>query len=235
MKGACLLFLLMFFPLSFAANVQYEIGEKGVFAQIEYNESEFLLIDLPSDAKVIENIKNEKISFFSKSLLEKSRKGNFLINKNRIHKNSHIIIILPKSASISDEHFLFPSNYKLITNGENIIIEFENSTENELLIPYKEKHEFNFLFISIILVSFLALFFYEKFSKRNLKYTQNLYRDEKKIMDFLIKKKKCWTKEIAKELNLSKVKLCRKLRSLEQRGLIEKEPFGNENRIKLKK
>lgn len=229
------MFILMFFPLSMAANIQYEIGDKEVFAQIEYEQNEFLLIDLPFDARIIENTKNGKISFLSKSLLEKSRKENFFINRNRIHKNSHIIIILPKGASISDEHFLFPSNYELETNGENIIVEFQNASENEVLIPYKEKAKFNFLFVSIVLVSFLVLFFYEKFSKRNLKYTQNLYRDEKKIMDFLIKKKTCWTKDIAKELNLSRVKLCRKLRSLEQRGLIEKEPFGNENRIKLKK
>ena len=44
-----------------------------------------------------------------------------------------------------------------------------------------------------------------------------------------------WTKEILKEIGISKVKLSRKIRSLEKKELIKKVPYGNENKIKLTK
>lgn len=233
--GLLLIIFIAFFPFSLAAEIVYDVGEKEVYTEIDYHSSEFPLIELPNDAIIIENVKGEKITFFSKSLLEKSRKGNFFITKNKIHRGSNITVILPKGASISNDKFLFPSNYKLETNGKNIIITFQNSPADEILVAYQDEKNFNFLLFFIIISSAILLFFYEKHSKKNKKYTQNLYKDEKKIMDYLVKKKDCWTKELIKDLKISKVRLSRKLRSLEQRGLIEKEPFGNENRIKLKK
>jgi len=65
--------------------------------------------------------------------------------------------------------------------------------------------------------------------------SKNLYGDEKKIIDYLADKKECWTKEMVKDLEIPKVRLSRKLRSLQEKGLVEKEPHGNENRIKLVK
>lgn len=66
---------------------------------------------------------------------------------------------------------------------------------------------------------------------------RNLFEDEKIIVKYLLYKKnnECWTKEIVKDLDISKVKLSRKLRSLEQKGIVKKIPYGNENRIKLLK
>ena len=69
------------------------------------------------------------------------------------------------------------------------------------------------------------------------KMLRNLYEDEKKIINFLLEQKdyECWTKELMRGVDISKVKLSRKLRSLEQKGLIKKIPYGNENRIRLVK
>lgn len=73
--------------------------------------------------------------------------------------------------------------------------------------------------------------------KKDLKktLTKNLFGDEKRIIEYLIDKEdnECWTKEILRDLNISKIKLSRKLRSLTQKELIKKIPFGNENRIRL--
>ena len=68
-------------------------------------------------------------------------------------------------------------------------------------------------------------------------FTKNLFEDEKKIVEYLLNKKgnESWTKEILKDLEISKVKLSRKLRSLEQKEIIKRIPYGNENRIRLLK
>ena len=64
-----------------------------------------------------------------------------------------------------------------------------------------------------------------------------MFKDEKKIIELLLKKKdhSSWTKNLVKESGLTKVKLSRTLRKLEEKNLIEKMPYGNENLIKLKK
>jgi uncharacterized membrane protein len=64
----------------------------------------------------------------------------------------------------------------------------------------------------------------------------NLFGDEKNIVEFLMtrKGKRCWTKELVRELGISKVRVSRKIRSLLEKGIIERENFGKENRISLK-
>ena len=73
--------------------------------------------------------------------------------------------------------------------------------------------------------------------KKKKDVTRNLFGEEKKIIEYLIEKKghSCWTKELSKELDISKVRLSRKLRNLQEKELISKEPHGNENRITLLK
>ncbi len=66
--------------------------------------------------------------------------------------------------------------------------------------------------------------------------TRNLLEEEKKIVELLIGSEEgLWQKQIEIKSGISKVRLSRKLRSLEQKGLIEKIPYGNANKIRLKK
>jgi|SRR3989344_1106752 len=71
--------------------------------------------------------------------------------------------------------------------------------------------------------------------KENL--TRNLFEEERAIMETLLKAKdhELWQKQVALETGISKVKLSRKVRNLEAKGLIEKIPFGNTNKIRIKK
>lgn len=75
----------------------------------------------------------------------------------------------------------------------------------------------------------------EKTSPSDL--TRNLFEEEKKIVEILLESKgnELWQKELAHKSGLSKVKLSRKIRNLEQKGLIEKIPYGNTNKIRVKK
>ncbi len=72
-------------------------------------------------------------------------------------------------------------------------------------------------------------------NSKKVSVTKNLFGDEKKIVEYLLLKKgkSSWTKELVKELEISKVRLSRKLRSLSEKELIKKEPYGNENKISL--
>ena len=76
-----------------------------------------------------------------------------------------------------------------------------------------------------------------KGKKRAEEVTKNLFEDEKRIVEYLLKKKgkESWTKEIVRDLGISKVKLSRKLRSLEKKEIIKKIPYGNENKVRVLK
>ncbi len=64
-----------------------------------------------------------------------------------------------------------------------------------------------------------------------------MFEDEKLIVRILLieKTRELWQKQLEQKTGLNKVKLSRKLRSLEAKGLIEKIPYGNTNKIRLKK
>jgi uncharacterized membrane protein len=67
--------------------------------------------------------------------------------------------------------------------------------------------------------------------------TRNLFEEEKLIIKILLVQpmKELWQKQLEIKTGLNKVKLSRKLRSLEAKGLIEKIPYGNTNKIRIKK
>ena len=67
--------------------------------------------------------------------------------------------------------------------------------------------------------------------------TRNLFEEERAIIEVLLKAKdhELWQKQLTLETGISKVKLSRKLRNLEAKGLIEKVPYGNTNKIRVKK
>jgi len=66
--------------------------------------------------------------------------------------------------------------------------------------------------------------------------TRNLFDDEKKIVEILLESetKELWQKQLEIKIGYSKVKLSRKLRNLERKQIIEKIPYGNTNKIRIK-
>ena len=225
--------MLLLLPFTFAANISYTIIGEKVLIELELSENEIDLFEFPEDFEYSEN----KIKYVDENLIEKSGNDYFFISKSEIHPNSIIKVILPEGAYSNEDYFIFPKNYKLSTNGQNIILEWDHNGEKEILIPY-EINSGNYYWI-YILIAFLVIygiyFYFNNRKGKREKYTQNLFREEKKIMNYLLKNKDCWTKEIVKDLEISKVRLSRKLRKLEEKGLIERIPYGNENKIKLKK
>jgi uncharacterized membrane protein len=227
---ASLIFLLI--PTVFAAQVSYEIvNGKTLTTWKNYSGN----LNIPLDAKILDN-NSDKISYITSTYIEKDGKKIFFISKDPKQIGADITLTLPEGTLISQKYFIYPKEYSLTTDGRNIILKWINSTDQDVFVPYEIPTKSSWAMYGLILLIVLILggsFYFTKKMKKDRK-TLNLYRDEKRIMDYLLNKKECWTKEIVKDLGISKVRLSRKLRSLEEKGLIEKEPHGNENRIKLK-
>lgn len=236
MKILIIILFILIIPFSFAGNIEYKINENEVIVSINYDNSEFNNIEFPLEMNIQEFNNISFVKYITDSFIQKSGNDYFFISSNNFHINSHVEVILPTGAVIDSKYFIFPKNYEITTNGQNIIISWDNSTEKEILIAYAFPSKFNiWLVILSLVIFFLILYIIKSIGAEKNNYTKNLFGDEKKIVKYLITKKECWTKEIVRDLNISKVKLSRKLRSLEQKGLIKKLPYGNENRIILNK
>jgi len=198
------------------------------------------------------------IQFSTKSLLDKSSSEQLFILEKFSDSKIDIKIFLPLGYTLS-ENLAFPKGYATSTDGKNIIIEWKDFEDTEILLFYKDTRTKNTLYDSVayILIASLAILLFSQKSKHKKKLkkmneetknktkklkqktkttiTKNLFGDEKKIMEYLLYKKgnSSWTKEMVKDLDIPKVRLSRKLRSLSEKGLIKKESHGNENRITL--
>jgi len=250
MKYIGVFLVLLLIPFTFAANIEYDIQEKKTFVSMSFEEVGYFNIELPNDFTeltinsddyvlddnylIINGDGATNIRFSSKSFIEKTSQGSLFISKDSNHLLSNVKVIIPEGNSLMEDKIIFPKEYSLSTDGKRIIIEWNNLDKEEILLSYSGKSSLNFYYYIIAALFFVSIIYYQNHKKKREDKTQNLFREEKKIMKYLVKKKECWTKEMVRDLGISKVKLSRKLRSLEEKGLIERIPHGNENRIKLK-
>lgn len=235
MKKLAIFLLILIIPFTFAGSADYTIDGDEVLTKLSFSAEEFQSIKIPSEKTVLEFNPDSYVEYTTPSFLEKSRNDYFFIVDNEFHVNSKITVTLPIGAILDSKYFVFPKNYTMSTNGQNIIISWDNSTEKEVLIAYTIPTKFSIwpIILSLIVILLLYYIIIKKRKRKNDNYTKNLFGDEKKIMKYLSNKKECWTKEIARDLKISKVKLSRRLRRLEEKGLISRTPHGNENRITL--
>lgn len=224
---------------------------------IELNTDGYIL-ENHKDHKLIRINESErlKVSYLTRNLIDRTEDSQFFVMENYFDKPMKVRVILPESAILSKSNIIFPFYYKVTTDGRRIIVSFDDFRDDQILVKYEFMggSNFFFYFFSFILGGFfVSLYFFRhkvpirikreletaKFSEpvksEGLDITRNLFEDEKRIVKFLLHKKnrESWTKELVRGLGISKVKLSRKLRSLEQKELIKKIPHGNENLIRL--
>ncbi|MDH3353281.1 MAG: hypothetical protein OEL87_02435 [Nanoarchaeota archaeon] len=254
--------------LSSAGDITYKITGNEVLTKISSNQNEtiflpadYLLLESNRNYNIIENklITNKaNITFTTENYIRKI--GNeYLFNLPRpTESNSNIQVYLPQNHILAND-IVFPKNYKISSNGINIILGWENFNDSEIIIFYKGAPKSNLIYIiigTIIAMVTILLYIQRKKFKRKIKttkekqaklkeklkkekkqaITKNLFEEEKKIIEYLLsrKNKSAWTTEISKDLEIPKVRLSRKLRSLLEKELIRKEPYGNKNMISLK-
>lgn len=207
----------------------------------------------------VEQANGLELSYISNSFIEETKDNYFFILKNQFDKPVKMELILPEGGVLEENKLIFPDPDKISSDGRRIILEWDELSSEELLVSYEVVKDTsnNIMWILIVLIIIsIVVYFYQfrrvKIKLRKLKkkkkvsrktmrnqrkkiLTTNLFGEEKKIVEYLLsrKKKESWTKEIVRDLGISKVRLSRRLRNLEQKGLIEKIPFGNENRVRL--
>lgn len=149
------------------------------------------------------------------------------------------------------------------TDGTRITLGWDTSTLEESILIIYQLPKKNSLVLSLmmgllILLAGGGVFFFNKIKQRNgdparrkkeehhlissdfpvpSDLTRNLFEEERAIIEFLLQESshELWQKQLVFKTGLAKVKLSRKLRNLEAKGLIEKIPVGNTNKIRLKK
>ena len=205
----------------------------------------------------IASAENLSLKYITKSLIDKSGGNYYFISKNYLNEKSDIDLILPEAAILAEGGILFPDPDLITSDGRSIILSWKDYNDEQILINYEFVKQSNWAYYQFFFILILALIAYSVFQRKKLRreietvkekskkiktkeqkkeeLTRNLYEDEKRIVTYLLNKKdnECWTKELINELGISKVKLSRKLRSLEAKEIIKKIPYGNENRIRL--
>lgn len=161
-----------------------------------------------------ENFDNFEISL----TLEK----NILPNLQRTFPSKNTVEILGDNVKLS-------WNYYNVSEGEEFalfVVLQDNNLKSELI-----------LYIIISIIAFVLIFFIVRYaSKKREDINKYLLEEEQKIIKFLgnCDRHESWQRKIQEVLNLSKTKTSRLIRNLESRSLIEKIPFGNTNKIRLK-
>ena len=107
------------------------------------------------------------VKFITKDYVEKTRDEYFFILPRLIALNSSVQIYLPENHILSD-NLVFPKNYNIFTNGKNIILEWEDFNESEIIIFYKGVPSSNLLYYImigvVIVIAFILFYFqYKKF------------------------------------------------------------------------
>jgi len=275
-------FIVFFMSLVCAQTIQtnYYVYDNKVLVENYFDSVSNLELRVPYDSKNIEinsnytledfgNYKlikiyygqNISVEYITESMVDNSRKGYYFTSINYLNDTQKVKLVLPESYVLSKEGILFPKPDFISSDGRIIVLNWENYSEDQIIVKYESLGGNNILFYLLLIFVVFLFFSYLIFRKMKLKkvskkinqkknpqrkenvqkkkelLTANLLEDEKRIVEFLVSKKnnEAWTKEILRGIGISKVKLSRKIRSLEKKELVKKIPYGNENRIKLVK
>lgn len=243
-----------YFDNSLIPELKIPYDAKNIEVNLKYNLENF------DNYKIIKFTEegNASVKYLTESMVDKSKTGYYFTSFNYLGVPQEVKLILPEYTVIAENGIVSPKADFLSTDGRSIILHWENYTSDQLIVhytPQKTNGFWIYLAIVIICLFLIFLFFRHKKPKKTEKATKkaenhrknkdkekeiltmNLLEDEKRIVEFLHgrKNQEAWTKEIIKELEISKVKLSRKIRSLVKKELVKKIPYGNENRIKLLK
>ncbi|MBS3065633.1 hypothetical protein J4229_01145 [Candidatus Pacearchaeota archaeon] len=205
------------------------------------------------DKNLIIKGKNIRISYLSQNLLSKIAGGYYLIDKivfNEDFAKVTIKIAIEEGNSLESEK-IFPDNFKTETDGEQIFVIWElnnikRGDDFPFFISIKTRNSgintFTWIIPAILIVLFGIYYAYSKLAGKTKKTSnsseidKHLVDAEKKILDNLRKSDRgeLWQKQLQLSTGFSKAKLSRVIRNLEARNLIEKIPFGNTNKVRLK-
>ncbi len=233
-----------------ASSVSCMIVDKKVLIDIDLDVGSTFI--LPEEYSSLEK-HGSHINFISEDFLRKDNEWIFVLPKI-IDSVYDLEVYLPKNHVLVDD-LVYPKGYKISSDGKNIILNWDEIDDEAIVFYEGVKNSYFWFWLVFCILVFLVICFFVYEKKRFCKeldrlkkeakiknkeikkniVCKNLFGDEKNIVEFLVKRNNCWMKELVRELGLSKVRMSRKIRSLCEKGIVEKESFGRESRIRLVK
>ena len=231
-----LILILLFLPIAYAADYYADID-------INVDEAGFVTIDGSTN--------HPNLLVENSQLYTSKEQSLWLLNITKQEEFSDYVysLNLPGSASIN---YIKSSGFFRIesTNGKLHIKGFGENKPFSILVQYqiKKTQDYNTtLIILAAILTIIILFFRNKSKTRKKEKSKKPKRQEikislrgltsrqKKIVMLLIDTKKPLTQaRIQSELKIPKASISRNIRSLELKGLVEKEKVGMSNIIRLK-
>jgi len=149
---------------------------------------------------------------------------------------------------------VYPKKYSMLSNGRNILVfwEIENVSSLQPLafqvyyqpLEIREKKDYSLLYILLVIIVFLftSTFFYirkTRVAKKELKpekvVLKVLDKHERKVFEIVKKAGSIKQGKIVELAQLSKAKVSRVVKSLEEKGLLKSERRGRTKIVRLKK
>ncbi len=244
-----LLVLVLLIGCVSASTVNCVIIEDRVLVEVVLSDGDEVVF--PKDASLIER-SGDKVSFVSKEFVK--RDGEWIFVLPEIVNGAYDLEVVLPSGFVLTDSLVYPKGYELGSDGKSIILEWEGVTGEEVVVFYEGRGDFDYWYwvgIFCLIVGGFLLWktrevkFKGELERLNLEaaskkkvlvsddLTRNLFGEEKRIVEFLASKKSCWMKDLVRGLGISKVMVTRKVRSLVEKGIIEKEKFGRESKISL--
>ncbi len=232
-----------------ASSVTCVIMDEKVLVEVVLSDDANVI--LPEEYSLLEE-KNGSVSFISRDFLRKNGEWIFVLPRV-VDSVYDLEVYLPQNYVLVND-LIYPKNYDISSDGKNIILNWKNIGEE--VIVFYDGAEDSYFWFWVVIFSLVVLgggfryferkkFFDKlekvkkeariksKVSKESL-IGRNLFGEEKRIVEFLMKRKSCWMKELVRELGISKVMASRKVRSLVEKGILKKESFGKENKLSLR-
>ena len=198
-------------------------------------------------ALVVQETGSNTVTYTTQSVLEGRQNPYFVADLTRIESElSGVDVLLAPGAVLAqslnhEQPSINPRPTATSTDGERLIFSWTPQAlepARAIFIRYQTPSAFPLtlvLAISLALIVATILLATTRLKRRVQEKTMNLYGAEKALVKILLDAPEdgMWQNELVHKSGLSKVKVSRKLRNLEQKGVIEKIPHGNTNRIRL--
>ncbi len=238
--------------LSFTDSVTaYDLILPGDASDIDIEGKYYSLV--PTGNAVVALIRDEpfselSVTYKTSSVVEETSDGYFILpTKELPGEQKSIKLELPEGVPLryalnSERQSVYPQGAMVGTDGRKIEISWSDELlkDDPAILVIYDVENFGWYYVAggvaLLFVAGYLLFVLKRKKGSKSDYTKNLFEEEKDVVQILLKAPdhELWQKELQRKAGITKVKLSRKIRSLEQKGLIEKIPYGNTNKIRLR-
>lgn len=259
-----LLLVVLLSPLALAASATHRFTVEGEDVLVEHAytlDDERIMVRLPSDATAI-TVDGEPrpwsaeatlsgtgetvLSYRTQTLLERGSQNYFVADLSRSPASIETAtVLLPEGTFLSRgladaSASIHPRPTEAGTDGTRLVFTWTGPAlepSRAILIGYERSAErLGWWIVLAAVIAIAAVVAWRMFPWRGADRSQNLYADEKAVVRLLESAPghELWQGELVRQSGLSKVKVSRRIRALEAKGVVERVPVGNSNRIRLK-